>query len=256
MRVLLATLLLSLLPTIAVAQELIPPDVVQFRNAHTEEDMKLVTMGNANRTYYLLCNIKADGCITPKSNKNYLLFDKNTRWKMPGATQFLTLSFLQDWTSKYNQGENIGLVLESGPDELGMFVLDPAKGGYEQDVVFSDGPIIYGVGLNDDDRKKAWKHFFMQMVEACARQQGTEVLGLKLARRCQPGRDFCTTAIDANLIGIGRIQQPRKVAVIVATDVRDQSLQLSRVVCTWPTQDKRVCRDWNTGKLITDEMPE
>src|SRR5262249_47906265 len=116
-----------------------------------------------------------------------------------------------------------------------------------------DGPIIYGTGLNDEDRQKAWKHFFMQMVEACLRQQGQDALGIKLLKRGQPGQDFCTTAIDANLIGIGGIQEPGKVLLVVATDVHDPSIHLSRMVCTWPTKDIRVCRDWNTGKLMSDD---
>jgi hypothetical protein len=238
-----------------LAQDVVPPEVVQFENMHIDGDMKIVTVGNANRHYSLICNINAEGCITPERGKNYLLFNKNTRWKMPGAKTFLTLSFIQDWTSKYNQGENIGLVSEQsgGPNTLGMFVIDPAKGGYDQDTIISDGPIIYGTGLNDEDRQKAWKLFFMQMVEACLRQQGKDALGIKLLKRCQPGQDFCTTAIDANLVGIGGIQEPRKVVVIVATDVRDQNIHLSRMVCTWPAKGVRLCRDWDTGKLMTDD---
>jgi hypothetical protein len=54
--------------------------------------MKIVTVGNAEGHYTLICNVKADGCITPERNKNYLLFNKDTRWKMPGAKDFLTLS--------------------------------------------------------------------------------------------------------------------------------------------------------------------
>src|SRR6266550_2046551 len=104
--------------------------------------------------------------------------------------------------------------------------------------------------MRNQDLQMAWKHFFLKMVEACARQQGQDVLGSKLAKRCQPGEDFCTTVIDANLVGIGGIQEPRKVLVIVSTDVRDQNKQLSRMVCTWPAKNIRVCRDWDTGKLV------
>ena len=28
---------------------------------------------------------------------------------------------------------------------------------YEQDTIIADGPIIYGTGMNDGDRAKAWK---------------------------------------------------------------------------------------------------
>src|SRR5262245_33321340 len=126
--------------------------------------------------------------------------------------------------------------------------------GYAPDTVISDGPIIYGTGMSDADRQKAWKHFFMLMVKAVASQQGKDALGVKLARRCMPDQDFCTTALDANLVGIGGIKEPRKVLVIVTTDLRDQNQQLSRMVCTWPAKDKRVCREFDTGKLVTDDQ--
>src|SRR6516165_12564237 len=156
-------------------------------------------------------------------------------------------------TIKYSKRENIGLVPEDAKGDLGMFLLDPAGGGSEQDTVFSDGPIIYGTGMSDADRQKAWKHFFMLMVKAVVSQQGKGVLGVKLARRCMPDQDFCTTALDAYLVGIGGIKEPRKVLVIVTTDLRDQNKQLSRIVCTRPTKDKQVCREFDTGKLVTDD---
>jgi hypothetical protein len=246
-------LLLLLHPVLAGAQTLVPPEVVRSENVRIDGDMKIVTVGNAQRHYTLFCNIKAAGCITPERGKNYLLFDAKTRWKMPGAKDFITLAFVQDWTVKYNEGENIGLVPEDAKGDLGMFLLDRTGGGYEQDTVFSDGPIIYGTGMSEADRQKAWKHFFLQMVEAVAHQQGKDVLGVKLAQRCLPGQDFCTTALDANLVGVGGIQEPRKVLVIVLTDIHDQNKQLSRMVCTRPAKSKQVCRDWDTGKLVTDD---
>jgi hypothetical protein len=190
----------------ASAQDIVAPEVVRLENVRVDGDMKIVTMGNAKKHYSLFCNVKADGCITPERNKNYLLFNKDTRWKMPGAKDFITLSFVQDWTVKYNEGENIGLVSEDGNGGLGMFLLDRTGGGYERDTVFSDGPIIYGTGMNDADRQKAWKHFFYMMVEACGRQQGNDALEVKLAKRCKPGEDICTLGIDAGpvaeLVGI------------------------------------------------------
>jgi hypothetical protein len=238
----------------ASAQDVVPPEVVRFENVRVNGDMKIVTVGNAKRHYSLYCNVNTDGCITPKADKNYLLLDKNTRWKMPGATDFLTLEFVQDWTVKYNEGENIGLVPEDTNGDLGMFLLDRTGGGYEQDTVFSDGPIIYGTGMSDADRQNAWKHFFMTMVEAVVSQQGQDALGVKLVRRCMPNQDFCTTALDANLVGVGGIQEPRKVVVIVTTDIHDQNKQLLRMVCTRPAKDKQVCRDFDTGKLVTDDQ--
>jgi uncharacterized protein len=234
------------------AQSPVPPEVVRLENMTVEDDIRTVYLGNSDKHYVLFCNIRADGCITPEENKNYLLFNGNTRWKMPGAKDFLTLAFMQDWTVKYNQGENIGLISEDKSSGIGVFVLDKTGGGYERDTIFADGPIIYGAGMNDADRRKAWKHFFTQMVEAVLRQQGQDALGVKLAKRCLPGQNFCTTSLDANFVGIGGIQEPRKVAVIVATDTHDPNLQVMRMVCTWPTKGKQVCRDWDTGKLIPD----
>ena len=69
----------------------------------------------------------------------------------------------------------------------------------------------------------------MMMVQAVASQQGKDALGVKLARRCMPNEDFCTTALDANLVGIGGIKEPRKVLVIVTTDLHNQDTQLSRI---------------------------
>jgi hypothetical protein len=139
---------------------------------------------------------------------------------------------------------------------LCCLALGPASGqdrrGYAPDTVISDGPITYGTGMNDADRQKAWKHFFSAMTKAAASQQGQDALDVKLARRCVPGQDFCTTALDATLVGIGGTQEPTNVLVVVVTDVHDQNKQLLRMVCTRPAKDKQVCRDWSTGKPVTD----
>jgi hypothetical protein len=258
MRTLLLALPLLLQPVAAGAQILVPPEVVRLENVKIDDDMKTVYVGNANNHYVLYCSIKAAGCVTPEADKNYLLFNKDTNWKMPGAKDFINLAFMQGWTVTYNQGENIGLIPErpGGSDTLGMYLLDATGGGYERDTIISDGPIIYGTDLSNEDRAKAWKYFFMMVVEASGKQQGADALGVKLARRCQPGEDFCTTAIDANLVGIGGIQEPRKVLVIVATDVHDQNKQIARTVCTWPAKGTQVCRDWDTGKLMTGDMAQ
>ena len=117
-------------------------------------------------------------------------------------------------------------------------------------VLSSDGPIIYGTEMKGEDRARAWQRFYVQMTEASAHQQGSDALKAKLVRRCLPDEDHCTIAIDANLVGIGGQQDPRKVVLIIATDVADESKQLSRTVCTWPTKDTVACRDWDTGNLI------
>jgi len=49
------------------------------------------------------------------------------------------------------------------------------------------------------------------------------------------------------------IQEPRKVLLLVATDIHDPNKQLSRTVCTYPAKGKMVCRDWDTGKLIAGD---
>jgi hypothetical protein len=260
MKIVLLGLLLSLTAAVARAQNLVPPEIVRFENVHVDGDVKTVTVGNVNKHYSLYCNVKTDGCITPEANKNYFLLNKDTRFMMPGAKTFLTLEFVQDMTVKYNKGENIGLVAAEkldGPDgSLGVFLLDTAGGGYEQDTIFSDGPIIYGAGLSAEDRQKAWKRFFLQMVEACDKQQGRDALGLKLAKRCLPGQDFCTMAIDANFVGIGGIQEPRKVLLLVSVDLHDQNQQLARTVCTYPAKGTIVCRDWDTGKLVANDKAQ
>lgn len=250
MRILLLALAIMLVVPAAKADDLVPPDVVRLENVRVDADMRTIYVGNANRHWVLFCNVKAAGCITPDADRNYLLFDAKTRWKMPGAKDFITLSFVQDWTVKYNTGENIGLVPEEAKGDLGMFLLDTTAGGYERDIIVSDGPIIYGTGMSDKDRQNAWKYFFFMVVKAVTEQQGKDALGVKLARRCLPNEEFCTIALDAMLVGIGRIEEPRKVAVIVASDVHDEKKLVARLVCTWPTKDRQVCRDWDTGKLV------
>jgi len=245
-------------------RKLVPPEVVQFENSFMDHDTRIVIVGNEKGSYQLYCEPKAASCIAPKEGMNYLLFDKNTYWKMPGATGFITLEFLQDWTIVYNNNEteNFGLIPEKGaaaPNEIGMYVLKkgPHEGGYDQDIVISDGPIMYGTNLNDEGRQRAWQQFFMLMVESCARQQGKDVLGVKLAKRCDPAKESCFISIDANLVGVGGVQEPRKVAVYVGFDIHDQERQTFRMVCTWPDKKYKLCRDWMTGKLISwlDERP-
>jgi hypothetical protein len=147
------------------------------------------------------------------------------------------------------------LVPEDAKGKLGIFLLDKTGGGYEQETIFSDGPIIYGAGLSEKDRQNAWKQFFLMIVETAQKQQGEDKLGVKLAKRCLPNQDFCVTTLDVMLVGVGGIQEPRKALVTVATDVHDENKQLLRMVCTLPAKDKQVCRDWDTGKLVTGDMP-
>jgi hypothetical protein len=112
-------------PASSVEQGVIAPEVVRSEKVHIENGLKMLTVGNANGHYLLSCYTEAGGCITPEPNKNYLLINKNTYWKMPGAKDFITLTFVQDWTVTYKEAENIGLVPENGggPYELGMYSL-------------------------------------------------------------------------------------------------------------------------------------
>jgi hypothetical protein len=69
-------------------------------------------VGNDKGHYWLFCDAGTPSCINLQAGKNYLLFDSHTRWKLPGATDFMTLAFIQDFTVKYTKGENIGLIPE------------------------------------------------------------------------------------------------------------------------------------------------
>jgi hypothetical protein len=97
--------------------------------------------------------------------------------------------------------------------------------------------------------------FFLMMAQAVDQQQGRKALAAKLARKCRPHQNFCTTILDANQVGISSMQQPRKVTVIIATDFHDQNKQLSRIVCIRLAPGKQVCRDWDTGKPVIADMP-
>ncbi|MBO0695804.1 MAG: hypothetical protein J2P56_06845 [Verrucomicrobia bacterium] len=138
------------------------------------------------------------------------MFNEKTRWKMPGATEFITLTWLQDWSVRYNQAPNRALVprdmSRGSPSNMGMFFLDATgHGGYEADFIIKDGPIIYGAGFNDEDRQKAWQDFFMVMFRAAVKQQGESAVGVMLKRRCLPWDNFCTTVLDAKLAGVAQL---------------------------------------------------
>jgi hypothetical protein len=106
--------------------------------------------------------------------------------------------------------------------------------------------------MSPEDSREAWKHFWYIMVEAVARQQGPEVLKLKLKKRRDPKSQHCTIALDADLTGIGGIPEPRKVMVMVSSDCDNLSNQYARIVCTYPAPGQRFCRDFDTGKLLRE----
>lgn len=102
------------------------PEIVHSKEVRIEGgDLKAVIVGNENGEYNLFCNTKASNCLTPVPAKNYYVFNKNTKWKMPGAKDYITLKWVQDWTVTYNKAENIALVPTEGgaPDEIGLYGL-------------------------------------------------------------------------------------------------------------------------------------
>jgi len=89
--------------------------------------VKTLTMSNSTGEYHLSCNLKADGCETPTPGKNYLLINKNTHWKLPGAEKYIDLAFIQSWTVTYTKTENVGLVPQDHAHAgfwLGLYMLD------------------------------------------------------------------------------------------------------------------------------------
>lgn len=245
--------LLGVMSSIAVAGPNDPLEV-KLENLRITDDLKMVYVGNSEFHFMLDCNAKAAGCITPKKDRRYWLVDDSTSWVLPGASGPVTLKFIQDFTVSYGKGKNFGLVSEdqSEKESLGMFFLDPANDGYERDVVIKDGPIVYGTGLGPEDRQSAWHTFFIQFVETARKQDAN--FGATLARRCMPDETFCTQSVAAQLVGIGGIKELRKVSVMVVTDQKDEKHQLGRIVCTQPSPELTVCRDWDTGKLQSDDF--
>jgi len=106
------------------------PEIVHARQVHFERgDVKTVIVGNDNGEYTLFCNTTAGNCLTPVPAKDYYVFNSNTKWKMPGATGYITLKWMQDWAVSYPKAENIALVPAQGgtPDESGMYGLSSWK---------------------------------------------------------------------------------------------------------------------------------
>jgi hypothetical protein len=104
----------------------VAPEIVRSEAVRIEDGVKMLTVSNLQGNYLLSCNSDLDSCITPAPGKDYLLFTKSTRWKLPGAEDFLTLAFIQGWSISYNNGENIALLPEhprGGPKEFGMYWL-------------------------------------------------------------------------------------------------------------------------------------
>src|ERR1700680_3546793 len=58
--------------------ELTPPEIVRPEGVRIENGVKMLTVGNVQGHYLLLCNTNVDGCVTPTPGKDYLLFTKTT----------------------------------------------------------------------------------------------------------------------------------------------------------------------------------
>ena len=102
---------------------LVPPDTVRSEEMKIVASVRIVTVGNSQGHYHLSCNSKLDSCLTPVPGKDYLVFLKTTRWKMPGASQCCaTLKFFQDYSIRYDDQENVALVPDDGP--FGIYILD------------------------------------------------------------------------------------------------------------------------------------
>jgi hypothetical protein len=86
------------------------PETVRAESVRVVKGVKMLSVGNGQGHYQLSCNTSQDSCVTPVPDRDYLLFTKETRWKKPGAKDFLTLKWLQDWSGSYNNEENIALI--------------------------------------------------------------------------------------------------------------------------------------------------
>jgi hypothetical protein len=94
---------------------------------------KHVTVGNVAGEYVLVCNEEVNdpkshpikSCLAPRPQRDYLLFKSNTKWLVKGATNPMTLSFMQDYSVSYNRAENIGMMSsrKSDDEEFGVYWL-------------------------------------------------------------------------------------------------------------------------------------
>ncbi|GAC1440237.1 MAG: hypothetical protein NVS1B11_20700 [Terriglobales bacterium] len=106
-----------------VDETLVPPETVRVQKVVFDNQLKRVTVSNNEGRYVLACNANQDNCVTPTPGKDYLLINKTTKWKLPGATGYLTLKFLEDFSITYNNEENIALLAAEGDSTIGMYRL-------------------------------------------------------------------------------------------------------------------------------------
>jgi hypothetical protein len=106
------------------------PEVLQLRHIETVGEERRVTVGNIAGDYVLVCSGEVnekekhaiESCLTPRPQRDYLLFKSNTKWLVKGAPEPMTLAFMQDYTVSYNRAENIGLMTSRKSDDEGFGV--------------------------------------------------------------------------------------------------------------------------------------
>src|SRR5215471_13719953 len=74
----------------------VPPEAVRVEKQSADGDTRYAIVGNDKGHYWLICKSNSKGCISLDRSRNYLLFNSRTRWKLPGANQYLTLPLIQD----------------------------------------------------------------------------------------------------------------------------------------------------------------
>jgi len=111
-----------------------PPEqkagVGKLKSLETGDRTLNVTVGNTAGDYVLVCNLDANGevgfksCSAPNPQRNYLLFRSNTKWLIKGAQEPMSLESMQNWSVKYNNAENIGLLpAKSSKEDIRVFWL-------------------------------------------------------------------------------------------------------------------------------------
>jgi hypothetical protein len=95
---------------LAQDNETVLPEAVRLEKIVVSRGGKTVIVSNQEGRYTLQCNLDQDSCLSPKPGKDYWLFTKTTKVKMEGASDYMTLKFLMDFSGSYNHQENMALV--------------------------------------------------------------------------------------------------------------------------------------------------
>lgn len=96
--------------SISQDSETVLPEIVRLEKITVSGRGKTVVVSNREGRYTLQCNLELDTCLSPKPGRDYWLFTKTTKVKMPGASDYMTLKFLIGYSGSYNHQENIALV--------------------------------------------------------------------------------------------------------------------------------------------------